>query len=383
MNLSDYNIEITGLTKDGFDVPAGYRMEKTILKGNRDGVAIVWNENNQKFAELCYKNDELNGLCKFHTSKDTIVMVPFEDNIIHGILRENVKGEDTKWIVYEYGDIRATLERNKEMVGYMSKYDTNGNLLMICQYDSDYRMNGKCYKYLENKIIRISTYDNNKLCRNKTISFEKGKRCEYEIKDGNEMKIYDGDYEDDILNDYPRNGKGTLYKDDHIIIYDGYWLKGIPHGKGECYFYEQDVRVKSYKGTWNHGELLIDNCISLKYVNNEIIKMISMSIHNDSDLLNLLKNTAYNLKDTISELIIEENCCNNIKSEINLCNFTCLERILIKKNSLRLVKTLKICNNPKLQSIEIEDGIVENRMFKECSFYHVNDVEFISMVILN
>ena len=46
MNLSDYNIEITGLTKDGFDVPAGYRMDKTILKGNRDGVAIVWNENN-------------------------------------------------------------------------------------------------------------------------------------------------------------------------------------------------------------------------------------------------------------------------------------------------------------------------------------------------
>lgn len=388
MNSSYYNIEINGLTEHGYVVPDGYSMDETKSKGKREGAATVWNENNEKYAELWYKNDKLNGLCKFYISENTVVMIPFDDNEKDGILRVNVNGEDTKWIVYEYDDIIGRLERSREMDGYMKKFDTNGTLLNICQYDNNYRRNGKCYIYCDKKIKEIFICKEDILCKdNHSIfnEFKDGKKYEYEYEYGQKKIIYEGEYEDDILKDYPRNGQGKLYKEDgKSIIYDGLWLNNIPDGKGQCNLYEQDGRVMSYTGKWNHGECIIDNSISLIYMNNDIIKIMSMSINNKSDLLKLLKDDPANqLKNTVNELIIEENCCKTIENEINLSGYSCLESIVIKKNSLVSLKTLKISNNPKLRTIEIEDGIVENNQFKNCPFDKVKTVEFSSMNILN
>ena len=37
--------------------------------------------------------------------------------------------------------------------------------------------------------------------------------------------------------------------------------------------------------------------------------------------------------------------------------------IVIKKNSLQILNSLKICNNEKLKTIEIEDGDYKNSAF--------------------
>ena len=37
-------------------------------------------------------------------------------------------------------------------------------------------------------------------------------------------------------------------------------------------------------------------------------------------------------------------------------NYPNLEKIVVKKNSLKNLNSLKICNNEKLKTIEIEDG---------------------------
>ena len=58
----------------------------------------------------------------------------------------------------------------------------------------------------------------------------------------------------------------------------------------------------------------------------------------------------------IKEMIIEEEFGNNYFGNLVIENYPNLEKIIVKKGSLRNLKSLKICNNDKLKTIEIEDG---------------------------
>ena len=57
----------------------------------------------------------------------------------------------------------------------------------------------------------------------------------------------------------------------------------------------------------------------------------------------------------IKEMIIEEYFGNNYFGNLVIENYPKLEKIDVKKNSLMNLKSLKICNNDKLKTIEIED----------------------------
>ena len=52
-------------------------------------------------------------------------------------------------------------------------------------------------------------------------------------------------------------------------------------------------------------------------------------------------------------------------------NYPNLEKIVMKKNSLQNLNLLKICNNEKLKTIEIEDG---ERWEEKGAFRNVNNV---------
>ena len=60
--------------------------------------------------------------------------------------------------------------------------------------------------------------------------------------------------------------------------------------------------------------------------------------------------------DLIKELEIGENCFNEVKDDLVIENYPNLEKIVVKKRSLNNLNSLKICNNEKLKTIEIEDG---------------------------
>ena len=45
---------------------------------------------------------------------------------------------------------------------------------------------------------------------------------------------------------------------------------------------------------------------------------------------------------------------------MDICNYSNLEKIVVKENSLKNLNSLKICNNEELSSIEIEDGSFSN-----------------------
>ena len=60
--------------------------------------------------------------------------------------------------------------------------------------------------------------------------------------------------------------------------------------------------------------------------------------------------------DTLTTLTIGEECFNNITSDLEICNYPYLKKIVIKKNALQNLASFKIANNTSLISIEIEDG---------------------------
>ena len=69
---------------------------------------------------------------------------------------------------------------------------------------------------------------------------------------------------------------------------------------------------------------------------------------------------------------IGENCLNKWTGDLVIDNYPDLEKIVVKKNSLNSLNSLKICNNKKLDIIEIEDG----------AFGYVNKVIFEGISIM-
>ena len=71
----------------------------------------------------------------------------------------------------------------------------------------------------------------------------------------------------------------------------------------------------------------------------------------------------------IQEMIIEEEFGNDYFGNLIIQNYPNLQSIVVKKNSLRKLNSLKICNCEKLKTIEIEDGD-----WREGAFYNVKNV---------
>ena len=55
-------------------------------------------------------------------------------------------------------------------------------------------------------------------------------------------------------------------------------------------------------------------------------------------------------------MIIESKLGNDYYGNLVIENYPNLEKIVVKNISLRNLNSLKICNNEKLKTIEIEDG---------------------------
>ena len=67
---------------------------------------------------------------------------------------------------------------------------------------------------------------------------------------------------------------------------------------------------------------------------------------------------------------------NEMNDDLELCGFDNLESIVVKKDSLKNLNSLKISDNPLLKSIETEDG-----EYKKGAFYNVKNVTITSTLI--
>ena len=71
-------------------------------------------------------------------------------------------------------------------------------------------------------------------------------------------------------------------------------------------------------------------------------------------------------------MIIEEGCGNDYFSNMVIENYPNLQSIVVKKNSLQYLNSLKICNCEKLKIIEVKCG----------DFWHVKNVIIESILIV-
>ena len=84
------------------------------------------------------------------------------------------------------------------------------------------------------------------------------------------------------------------------------------------------------------------------------VELIKMNISTGNELMSLLFDEEK--KKNVSELVIEEECGNELKIDLKICGFENLKNLIVKKDSLKYLNSLVISNNSELESIETEDG---------------------------
>ena len=104
-----------------------------------------------------------------------------------------------------------------------------------------------------------------------------------------------------------------------------------------------------------------------------------MSISTGNELISLLNDSYKRM--SVSELVIERGCGNELRIDLWLCGFEYLKKLIVKKNSLKNLNSLVISNNSKLESIEIEDGQEYDIIFDTCyaPFENMKSVEISSI----
>ena len=56
----------------------------------------------------------------------------------------------------------------------------------------------------------------------------------------------------------------------------------------------------------------------------------------------------------MTELVIGEGVCNDMNEDLKIKDYSCLKSVSVMKNSMKNLKSLKICDCKKLEEIKIE-----------------------------
>ena len=148
------------------------------------------------------------------------------------------------------------------------------------------------------------------------------------IYDGEGNRIYSG-----FMFEGKKIGFGTeFFADNHKVDYCGNFMNDMRHGRGTTYDRNGN---KLFEGDWRCGKNDFEDKIVIEFNCEED----DVRIH-----------------DLIKELEIGENCYNEWKGDLVIENYPNLQSIVVKRNSLRNLNLLKICNCEKLKTIEIEGG---------------------------
>ena len=66
------------------------------------------------------------------------------------------------------------------------------------------------------------------------------------------------------------------------------------------------------------------------------------------------------ISNVLTGMVIEEGVCNDMRGDVVIDGLNCLRSILVEKNAMKKVNSLKICNCAMLEKIETENGSFEN-----------------------
>ena len=382
--MENNNIHLVGNEERGYVLPENYHMDINLENGMREGRATVTDNYGMLVAELKYENDKLNGMCFFYNSGILNTKIEYKNDLMDGWYFEYQNNRVFRQYKYSNGVKKSEIQPYNNKEDYKQEVEDGTNYtLSICKYDNNYKRQGKGYIFENNRIQRVVEFNNDQEATIlKTFTDNEMKELD---NDGNPKYI--GCFDDNIELDYPRNGKGKEIEN-RICLYDGDWRNNIRYGHGISYkngrayyngewrnniphgdgiLYDENGNVK-YEGEWENGLFEIapsrwyDYRIDGVYQRPRRRHPISFTAMKREEILQVLNDNDW--KQKLERLYVDENCGNNIVDQLKICGFQNLVSIVIKKNSLQNLLSLEISDNPKLQTIETEDG--------DGSYFHQN-----------
>ena len=173
-------------------------------------------------------------------------------------------------------------------------------------------------------------------------------------------------YRGEIMNGVP-NGHGYVIDRNEVIV-GGDWESGILTLSDSQYielengeFYMNELQSSGLFGC-SH------NWIHYSLSENGMEKTIHRIIRKEEEWTSILPIT-------VNSICVATNCCNEMKECIEISDYPYLKSLVVKKDSLKYVKSLKVSDNPMLKSIWIGGGYTSG------AFYYTTSVSLSSLMI--
>ena len=238
-------ITSTGITRDGFVLPPNHSWDAQLINGKKEGIVTVKDEYGRITHVLPFVNDQLNGIAEFYNHGELGEKRTFKNNIEEGWSCEYEREREVRWFMYSNGRKTGELKQCTKIDNFWELFDIKTNsLISICSYDKDHKCIGVGYHYADDHIDRVVMYTSPNVEGLVLKRFNGYEMTEY---DDNGNEVYKGGYKDDIIEDYPREGKGKEFINNKLI-YEGEFHYNKREGNG--YSYKEDKL--DYSGEWKN-----------------------------------------------------------------------------------------------------------------------------------
>ena len=383
-SMVDSNILV--VNSNHFVLPKGHTLEPNPENGVLHGKYIEKGKYKQVVAIYNFKNGKLEGECKYYKKGCLKEKWNYANGVAKGWGIGIERYKEVKFYVYENGK-KVECKKSDELDKYWDILD-NGLRVKCCKLNDEKKEYGVGYVFEGEKIARVVEFVNGEEVRILKEFDEEGKMREYDERGD---LVYVGDYCGNVKEGFRREGKkGREIRGDELVYvgewkngkrngygvslvngfaeYEGEWKENLPDGEG---VYMENDEIK-YEGKWNKGGFKTKENKLFKYQTKkasielktvEIIsedekeigkKSISLGISSTSQFINLLNNNKD--KEEVKELIVHQNCCNDMEDDLEIRGFEKMEKIVFKMGCLQKLNSLKIGNCQNLKCIEIEDG---------------------------
>ena len=213
-----------------------------LVNNKKEGTVEVYDEDGLMIASLEYKNDLLNGVCKFFRNGMIAAEIPYCDDVASGCGYDIDEYGERRMCYFENGEWKVELKKSERKEGYYDEIDVkSGEILSICKMNENHEKQGEGFIFKNGLIDKVVVYENGneKYCLKE---FSEKIMIEY---DENGNKVYEGGYLNSIEKEYPREGQGKEFYDE-VMIYEGEWKDGKRNGRGVSLRNKRDY----YDGMW-------------------------------------------------------------------------------------------------------------------------------------
>ena len=213
-----------------------------ISDGKRQGTGTI-TRNNEVIMTLTFEMDEETGPFEEFSHNSRIASGTFLKGRREGLYTlYNQNGETVRTCLYRddclMGDIRASVD----LPGSWELFDGN-TIIERNHYNAKFQKDGVCQEFEDGVIRSVDVYHNDIKLRN-VKTMKDGKMIELD-EDG--MKVYEGEFNENDVN-YPRHGNGKEYEED-VKVYQGMFVNNVRNGRGKM-FHDKQI---AYDGNWKNG----------------------------------------------------------------------------------------------------------------------------------